>query len=101
MKILYFKVVSGPMKGQHHVIKCASSFCIGRSERLTLSLPDDSYISRIHAKVQIKEDAITIEDLKSTNGIVLNGDTLVKQGDLRQGSLIQVGQTVLELSSIK
>jgi pSer/pThr/pTyr-binding forkhead associated (FHA) protein len=82
--------------------------------RLTsTNLPDipinnDKYVSRQHACINIARNALNqfvylISDLKSTNGIFINGD-LEKLSDtpfeLKDADTIQIGETKLVLKTI-
>lgn len=71
-------------------------FTIGRGTEADLRINDPG-VSRIHAKINVSENeygelTITIEDLGSTNGIVVNGQR-VGQCSLDDGSRIEVGST--------
>ncbi len=57
---------------------------LGRSSSSDIVLPD-RVISRHHAKLQVVNGALHVEDLGSTNGIVVNGELVrhraIKEGD--------------------
>ena len=59
---------------------------LGRSKDSTIVLADSSISSR-HCRVAFREDGLTVEDLKSTNGTFINdvrttGETVLSQGDI-------------------
>ena len=58
---------------------------------------EDAEISRRHAEVRPRGDAIEIEDLSSTNGTFVNNDRIEGARVLSPGDVIRVGQTELEL----
>jgi signal transduction histidine kinase len=62
----------------------AKAVIIGRASDADIVLPD-RMISRRHARLQVVGDTLTVEDLGSTNGIVVNGKQVrqytVKEGD--------------------
>ena len=53
---------------------------------------DDIQISRNHMRVFRKEDGLFIEDLKSTNGTILNGKALKKTQKLKNGDIVTIGE---------
>lgn len=70
---------------------------IGRAPGCHVSLPDDAFVSQLHARVYRRSGKVYIEDLGSTNGTVLNGGALRKPTELRPGDRIKFGDTTLEL----
>jgi pSer/pThr/pTyr-binding forkhead associated (FHA) protein len=70
-----------------------SETLIGRAPTANLQLADDS-ISREHAVILWEDDAFTVEDLQSTNGIRVNGKKL-RSAPLAHGDEVQIGQTTL------
>lgn len=62
---------------------------LGRSEASDISLPFSS-ISREHARIFAEDDELFIEDLGSSNGVLLNGNR-VRKGRLTPGDLITLG----------
>ncbi len=66
---------------------------IGRSHRADIRLDDDS-ISRMHVKLNLDGTAVTIEDLNSSNGTLVNGERIHKE-QLRDGDKIRVGETTI------
>ena len=69
---------------------------IGRGGGCAISLTDDTFISTVHARVFQRDGALWVEDLGSTNGTVVDGQPLTEPRELRRGSKLQVGSTVLE-----
>ena len=51
---------------------------IGRGGGCTISLPDDTFVSQVHARVVERDGQLFIEDLGSTNGTFLNGKQVAK-----------------------
>lgn len=70
---------------------------IGRGNEADLKI-DDPGISRRHAQIKIhqsgSETTVTVIDLESTNGVVLNGHK-VTTGVVSDGSEIRLGNTVI------
>lgn len=69
---------------------------VGRATTCTIALPDDPYISTLHAHVVRDGDEVWVEDLGSTNGSHLNGGRLTARKLVQQGDRLQFGQTLLE-----
>ena len=60
---------------------------------------DDIEVSRNHAKITCNEGVYRIEDLNSTNGTLLNGRKILSPEKLKDGDLINLGETnVFEFS---
>ena len=60
---------------------------------------DDIEVSRNHAKITCVEGVYRIEDLNSTNGTLLNGRKILSPEKLKDGDLINLGETnVFEFS---
>jgi pSer/pThr/pTyr-binding forkhead associated (FHA) protein len=70
---------------------------IGRAETCAIAMPDDTFVSQLHARVYSRDGAVWIEDLASTNGTYLNGQKLDHgAAALTRGDRIQIGSTILE-----
>ncbi len=68
-------------------------FTIGREDSNQLCLPY-SAISRRHALIKFSNSEYKIEDLNSSNGLVVNG-TKVRETNLDHGDVIQLGNVYL------
>jgi hypothetical protein len=66
---------------------------IGRGGEADLRL-DDPGVSRNHAEVRVSGDRVSIRDLGSTNGILLDGQR-VGETDLEDGTAVVLGSTTL------
>lgn len=75
---------------QHDFELSLGQFVIGRAAECQLSL-DDPLVSRRHALLAVGESEISIEDLGSRNGVLVNGDQLVGSLVLKHGDRIQIG----------
>ncbi len=69
---------------------------IGRAADCGLVL-DDISISRYHAKISIGNIGVSIEDMQSSNGILVNGHIVVDKVILRAGDEILLGNVKLNL----
>jgi hypothetical protein len=68
----------------------------GRAAGCTVSVPDDTYMSQVHARVYMDDGDVFVEDLDSTNGTFINGERVHGTRQLFHGDKLQVGHTVLE-----
>jgi FHA domain len=68
---------------------------IGRAEDNTLALPGDEFASGHHARIESQRDGVWILDLGSTNGTFVNGTRLDGRRKLREGDVVQIGDTEL------
>ena len=71
---------------------------VGRAGGCGVSIPDDTFVSQLHARVFPREGRIYLEDLGSTNGTFLNAKPVTSAVALSRGDRIQVGRTVLEVT---
>jgi pSer/pThr/pTyr-binding forkhead associated (FHA) protein len=69
---------------------------IGRAAGCGVSIPEDTFVSNVHARVFERDGDVFVEDLGSTNGTLFNGVPLTTATRLKKGDRIQAGQTVLE-----
>jgi pSer/pThr/pTyr-binding forkhead associated (FHA) protein len=68
---------------------------IGRSGAdLTIN---DTEASRQHAAVEVRDGAITVEDLSSTNGTLVEGEKIIGPVELTNHSEFQIGSTTIML----
>lgn len=63
---------------------------VGRDEASDIRL-DDVSVSRRHARFVLEGDTLTVEDLNSTNGTLVNGRKRAGAVQLRAGDIIKVG----------
>jgi hypothetical protein len=68
---------------------------IGRSDDNAISLADDEFASGHHARIESQRDGVWILDLGSTNGTFVNGARLNGRRLLREGDVVQIGDTEL------
>ncbi len=82
--------LTGPHQGQSFSIP-AEPFTLGRAPGCSLRL-DDEEVSRCHARIVRVEGDVVIEDLRSANGIFLNGRR-VKRHPIKPGDRIRIGRS--------
>ena len=67
---------------------------IGRNIENSIVIDDDQ-ISSNHAAIFTENLEVWIDDLKSRNGVYLNGKRIITQSLLHDGALIRLGNTIL------
>jgi hypothetical protein len=65
---------------------------IGRSGDADVQI-DDRYASGLHARIYSHGGHFYVEDLKSTNGTLLNDQALGGEAELIEGDMIRIGDT--------
>lgn len=90
-------VTEGPYSGKLFEFDRAESFLVGRAEESHLKFSqDDPYVSRRHLLLQCNPPRLRLIDLKSRNGVLLNG-TKVSSAELKHGDTIGLGHTILKV----
>jgi pSer/pThr/pTyr-binding forkhead associated (FHA) protein len=84
-----------PMKGRE--FELGIELTVGRAAGCKIALPDDTFVSQLHARVFRNDEGAFVEDLGSTNGTFLNGRKLATATKLKVGDHLQIGSTVLEV----
>jgi len=107
-------VVAGPIQGKHFEFDSHDTFLFGRSPDCHAELAaDDATASRHHFLLEVNPPAARLRDLGSLNGTYVNGqkhggrekhhtpeqaaEKPLPQVDLRDGDLIRVGATVINV----
>lgn len=83
------------MKGRE--FELGIELTVGRAAGCKITLPDDTFVSQLHARVFRNDEGAFVEDLGSTNGTYLNGRKLAAATKLKVGDHLQIGSTVLEV----
>src|SRR3984957_12536093 len=81
---------------QHDLELSEGQFAVGRNASCQLSL-DDPLVSRRHALLTVIKDSVTIEDLQSRNGVMVNGERIVAPVTLQAGDKIVIGSQEMML----
>ncbi len=89
-------VVLEPRASRGTALGVTNEITFGRAVGCTVSVPDDTYVSQVHARVFNDQGKIIVEDLGSTNGTYVNGNRLTVPVVIQRGDRIQIGGTVLE-----
>jgi len=72
---------------------------IGRGAECDLVI-DSPFVSKVHATIEVRGDSAYVLDMKSRNGVLVNGRPLPRGGErqLRQGDDIGIGDCVITYS---
>ncbi|OGP10232.1 MAG: hypothetical protein A2048_01755 [Deltaproteobacteria bacterium GWA2_45_12] len=90
------EVVAGPQEGMVLALKKGEQV-LGRAKgRVQIHL-DDTSLSRMHAKIVVDEAGITIQDLGSRNGTLLNGKKIKKDTDHKLAHCDEIGLGIYSL----
>jgi FHA domain len=87
-------VVLQPESAVRRVALPPGSLTIGRAPPSTLLL-ETSEVSRVHCRVDVEGDAVTVTDLNSTNGTFVDNKRLSDTASLPHGVLLRIGNYVL------
>jgi predicted component of type VI protein secretion system len=81
---------------QHDLELNEGTFAVGRNASCQLSL-DDPLVSRRHAIFELQGGNVTIEDLNSRNGVIVNGHRIESKVNLTVGDRVLIGSQELTL----
>ncbi|HRF59810.1 MAG TPA: FHA domain-containing protein [Fimbriimonadaceae bacterium] len=82
--------------GQFHRLRSGRNV-LGREVGVDLAFPAEPTVSRRHAAIEISPTGFTIEDLGSSNGTFVNGQSVTTMAALAAGDEIRLGQCRLVL----
>ncbi|MFX0537819.1 FtsK/SpoIIIE domain-containing protein [Ornithinimicrobium sp. Y1847] len=88
-------IAAGPDAGGSVVLEPGRTVSVGRSRACELQIEDPS-ISRCHLRLRLAREAIVVDDLASTNGLVMNQQPTAST-QLAAESNLRVGSSRLEL----
>ena len=90
-------VLTGPSAGDRHPISDGQTVGRGRSAGIRIQ---DPRASRLHARIRLRGGIVTVEDLRSKNGVRLNGVRVERRPcALRPGDELLVGETLVALEA--
>lgn len=95
-KVLSLRVTRGPREIVGVSVPLTGPVLIGRSPDADLVIGDD-FVSSTHAKIIPSAEGLTLEDLGSTNGTLVNGQPATRPLRLEAGDVIELGQNRLEV----
>jgi FHA domain len=86
-----------PPAHEGEIYPLAEEITVGRGGGCSIVLPDDNYVSTVHARLFRRGSDVFVEDLGSRNGTYVNGTQVSAPTRLRRGDRVQFGQTVGEV----
>jgi pSer/pThr/pTyr-binding forkhead associated (FHA) protein len=89
------RFLSGKYEGSEYPLKSNQEINIGRGAGFELVLIEDM-VSRHHARLITTLNAVSIQDMNSTNGTFVNGER-VRRASLNDGDRILVGTAILQV----
>ena len=84
--------------GERYSVSEGAEISLGRSVTCDVAMPDDIYASTFHARLFLDGSHLLVEDMASTNGTYVNAERIVVPTRLTKGDLLQVGETILEVT---
>lgn len=96
-----FKEVKGENVGMVYCVS-VKEMTVGRSSTARLRIPDSTgTLSRLHAKFELKEGAVFVTDLNSTNGTYVDEVCINTPTHIETGSVIRFGNIVCEVIDVE
>src|SRR5581483_8496187 len=90
------RFIAGADLGETIPVKQGTVVTLGRSSTADRKVRDN-HLSRIHVAFDFTGGDFTVIDMKSRNGVFVNGER-VQRRVARQGDRVQVGEQVLEVA---
>ena len=87
-------IVLNAESGPRNYVLSASPLRIGREDCNDIVIQEEQ-VSKHHASVFYEKGQFWVENLKSTNGLCVNGKCVEDRSSLNQGDLIKIGTTLL------
>ena len=86
----------GKVVAEHELTE--RQYVIGRTDLADI-LIEDTYVSKLHAMLQVYSNAVILLDLNSTNGTTVNS-TVVQKTILRNNDIISLGQYRIKIENV-
>ena len=89
-------VFSGPNEGRYYPLEENRLVSIGRDDKCSFQIVDEK-ISRRHLQIRYEADADChyAIDMRSANGVCINGNRITDDTLLNEGDLIEIGRSKL------
>ncbi|MEG2724534.1 MAG: FHA domain-containing protein [Kiritimatiellia bacterium] len=98
MRMMTLLIKEGPSTGEQFTIPEAGA-TVGRSRLADFHI-EDGRLSRLHCRLSYDADLLIVQDLGSSNGTSVNGQSIGEElQKLLPGDLIALGDTVLEIKA--
>ena len=90
-------VVLEPTERRGQEFPLGDELTVGRAGGCGVPIPDDTFVSQLHARVFRRDGDLYVEDLGSTNGTYLNKKKVASTVPIRKGDKLQIGKTTMEV----
>ena len=90
-------VVVSPSENKGTEFALPEEVTVGRAGGCGVLLPEDTFVSQLHARLFRRDGSLFVEDLGSTNGTFLNGRKVTAAVPIGKGDKVQFGRTTLEV----
>ena len=90
-------VVVDPATRRGEEFPLGEEVTVGRAGGCGVPIPDDTFVSQVHARVFRRDGDLYVEDLGSTNGTYLNKRKITTAAAMRKGDKLQIGKTTMEV----
>ena len=89
-------VTTGPSEGKTYPSETSSLISVGRDDQCSFQLVDDE-VSRRHLQIRFDSDKRVhfAVDMRSANGVFVNGARITADHQLDEGDVIRIGQSEL------
>ena len=90
-------VMSGPCEGKTYPLESSSLVSVGRDDQCSFQLVDNE-ISRRHLQIRYDQDKRChfAVDMRSANGVFVNGERVTDEVVLKEGDIITVGRSKIK-----
>lgn len=91
------KIISGPNTGAEFALDQNRSYLIGTDTSTCDIIFNDLSVSREHARINVTDEQVTIQDLESRNGVVVDKERIARETDLRANAVVVLGTSAFLL----
>jgi pSer/pThr/pTyr-binding forkhead associated (FHA) protein len=93
-------VTTGPSEGKTYPLDKSSLISIGRDDQCSFQLVDDE-VSRRHLQIRFDPDEGVhfAVDMRSANGVFVNGERLTVDRQLGEGDVIRIGRSEIRYTA--
>ena len=92
MTVLQAVVLRVEEEGRTRTVSASVPITIGRAPTATLVVPD-AQVSRLHARIDLQDGVLSVRDLDSRNGTLVNARPIDGFVPLRDGDEIGIGMS--------
>ena len=85
------RIVLSSLDGKYAYIVTESEITVGREEKMSEYLSSKSFVSRMHAKLNISDGSLFVSDLNTTNGTYVNNNPITAAVQLHDGDELALG----------